>query len=193
MALSFVICNICAPEEGRFNVWNQTFTDGDAEKAALFQSFFPHILEIAQPDFTRKEYAADGTKRTLSRIDRAFINLTMAEARVCHCSSHVFENLGERSIPSDHAAVRVVIQNPTARCNQVTRIQTLMSKHSITSTLTTHSLLWLTSRSFSRKQENRLIVQNTYERCRLKSMNLGDSLEVVSVESQCDTHPGCNS
>ena len=30
--------NICEPEEGRFNVWNQTFTDGDTEKSALFQS-----------------------------------------------------------------------------------------------------------------------------------------------------------
>ena len=28
--------NICEPEEGRFNVWNQTFTDGYAGKAALF-------------------------------------------------------------------------------------------------------------------------------------------------------------
>ena len=28
--------NICEPEEGRFNVWNQTFTGGDKEKAALF-------------------------------------------------------------------------------------------------------------------------------------------------------------
>ena len=26
--------NICQPEEGRFNVWNQTFTDGDTGKAA---------------------------------------------------------------------------------------------------------------------------------------------------------------
>ena len=33
--------NICEPEEGRFNVWNQTFTDGDAGKNAIFHSFFP--------------------------------------------------------------------------------------------------------------------------------------------------------
>ena len=32
-------------------------------------------------------------------------------------------------------------------------------------------------------------VQNPYERRRLKSMRLGDSLEVVSVESQCDFSP----
>ena len=30
--------NICEPEEGRFNVWNLTFTDGDTGKAALFHS-----------------------------------------------------------------------------------------------------------------------------------------------------------
>ena len=98
---------ICEPEEGSFNSWNQTFSDGEAGKAALFRSFFPHVLEIAQPDITRRDSTADGTIRTLSRIDLAFINLPMAEARDFHCCSHVFENLGERSIPSDHAAVRV--------------------------------------------------------------------------------------
>ena len=34
--------NICEPEEGRFNVWNQAFIDGDPRKTALFHSFFPH-------------------------------------------------------------------------------------------------------------------------------------------------------
>ena len=64
---------------------------------------FPHVLEIAQPDFTRRDSAADGTTRTLSRIDRACINLPMSEARDFHCYSHVFENLGERSIPSHNS------------------------------------------------------------------------------------------
>ena len=31
--------NICEPEEGRFNVWNQTFTDGDMEESCSV-SFF---------------------------------------------------------------------------------------------------------------------------------------------------------
>ena len=31
--------NICDPEEGRFNVWNQTFTDGDPGKTAVFHYF----------------------------------------------------------------------------------------------------------------------------------------------------------
>ena len=42
--------NVCDPEEGRFNVSNQSFTDGDPGKTAVFHSFFPHVLEIAQPD-----------------------------------------------------------------------------------------------------------------------------------------------
>ena len=99
------VFNICESQEGRFNLWNQTFTDGDAVKAALFCSFFPSLT---------------GTTRTLSRIDRAFVKLLMAEARDFHCYCHVLENR-ERSIPSDHAAVRVVIQKPTTRCDQDTR------------------------------------------------------------------------
>ena len=70
---------------------------GDAGKTALFGSFFPHVLEIAQPNLTRKDAAADGNLRTLSRIDRAFITLHMAESRDFHCFSHVTDNLGERS------------------------------------------------------------------------------------------------
>ena len=72
--------------------------------------FFPRVLEIAQPHFTRRDSAADGVIRTLSRTDGAFINLPTAEARDFHCYSHVFENFGERSTPSDHAVIRVVIQ-----------------------------------------------------------------------------------
>ena len=107
--------NICEPEEGRFNVWNQTFTDGDARKTAIFHSFFQHFLENAQPDYTWRDSTALGIIRTLSRIDRIFTNLPMAEARDFHCYAHVFENLGSRTIPSDHAAVRLVIQVQTSR------------------------------------------------------------------------------
>ena len=42
--------NICEAEEGRFNVWNQTFTEGDPRKTAICHSFFPHVLDIAQLD-----------------------------------------------------------------------------------------------------------------------------------------------
>ena len=117
--------NISEPEEGRLNVRHQTFTD------CPFPSPFPHVLEIAQPNFLRKDTAADGTVRTLSRIDRALINLPMTEARDFHFYSHVSDNLGERSTPSDHVAVRVVKQKPTIRSDQVKRIQSWMSKQPV--------------------------------------------------------------
>ena len=111
--------------------WNQTFTDGDTGKAVLFHSLYPRVLEIAQPDYTRRDTSFLGIIHTLSRIDRAFNNMPMAEARDFHCYSHVFENLGKRSIPSDHAAVRVVIQEPTIREHQGKRIPSWMSKHPV--------------------------------------------------------------
>ena len=59
---------MCEPEEGWFSVRNPTFAEGDVGKTALFRSFFPDVLEIAQPNFTEKETATDGTLRTLSRL-----------------------------------------------------------------------------------------------------------------------------
>ena len=123
--------NICDREEGRFNVWNLSITDGDPAKTAVFHSFFPHVLEIDQSDYTRRDSAAVGNIRSLSRIDRIFINLPIAEARDFHCSSHVVENLGKKTIPSDHAAVRLVIQKPTSRRHQSKHIPSWMSKHPI--------------------------------------------------------------
>ena len=57
-----ILCdfNICDPEEGRFNVWNQSFTDGDPGKTAVFHSFFPYVLENAQSDYTRRDSSALG-------------------------------------------------------------------------------------------------------------------------------------
>ena len=55
----------------------------------------------------------------------------MAEARDVRCSSHVVENLGKKTIPSDHAAVRLVIQKPTNRGHPSKRIPSWMSKHPI--------------------------------------------------------------
>ena len=77
------------------NVWNQTFTDGDAGKTAMFHSFFPNVLEIAQLGYTRRNSTALEIIRILSRIGRIFINLPVAEARDVHSYSHVFENLGK--------------------------------------------------------------------------------------------------
>ena len=116
---------------GRLNVWNQRFTDGDPRKTAMFHSFFPHVLETAQPDHTRRDSPALGVIRTLSRIDSIFLYLPLAEARDFHCYSLVFENLGNRTIPSDHAAVSLVIQKPTPRGHLSKRIPSWMSKHPI--------------------------------------------------------------
>ena len=55
----------------------------------------------------------------------------MAEARDFHCYSHVFENLVKRSIPSNHAAARVVIHKSTIRAYQGERIPSWMSKHPV--------------------------------------------------------------
>ena len=50
-----------------------------------------------------------------------------------HCYSQV--NLSERSIPSDHVAVRIVAQKPTSRCDQVKRIPSWMSEHPVFCTI----------------------------------------------------------
>ena len=55
----------------------------------------------------------------------------MAEARDFNCYSHVFENLGKRTIPSDHAGVRLVIQKPANRGHMSKRTPSWMSKHPV--------------------------------------------------------------
>ena len=92
------------------------------QERLLCSIFFPYVLENAQSDYTRTDATALGVIRTLSRIDHIFINSSMAEARDFHCSSHVVENFGKKTIPSDHAAVRLVIQKPSRRGPQNKRI-----------------------------------------------------------------------
>ena len=58
---------------------------------------FSYVLEIAQSDNTRKDSSAVENIRTLSRIDRIFVNIPMAEAPDFHCSSHVVDNLGKKN------------------------------------------------------------------------------------------------
>ena len=50
--------NICDTEEGRFNVWNRSFTNGDPGNTAVFHSFFSHVLEVAQSEYTRRDSTA---------------------------------------------------------------------------------------------------------------------------------------
>ena len=119
--------NICDP----FNVVNQSFTDGDTGKTAALHCNFPNILEIVQPDHTRRDSSVGGIIRTLSRIDRIFVNMPMAEVRDFHCYSNVFEQLGNRTIPSDHTAVRLVIQKPDNQGRQIKRIPAWMPRHPV--------------------------------------------------------------
>ena len=81
--------NICDPEEGRFNVWNQSFTG----KTAAFHSFFPCVLEVAQSDYTRRDATALGVTRTLSSIDSILSIHPWLKHDISIVIPHVFENL----------------------------------------------------------------------------------------------------
>ena len=91
--------NICGPEEGRFNVWNQSFT-----RQRCFILFFStlNLTTRGRTPLSLGSYA-------LYQGLMAFLSI-LTEARDFHCYSHVFENLGNWTIPSDHAAARLVIQ-----------------------------------------------------------------------------------
>ena len=123
--------NNCDPEAGRFYVWNQTFTDGDPRKAAIFHSFFHTSLRLLNLITQGGTPQPLGLHALFQGLIVFFINLLVAAARDFHCKSNVFENLGNRTIPSDHAAVRLAIQKPTNRGHQSKRIPSWISKHPV--------------------------------------------------------------
>ena len=84
--------NICDPEEERFDVWKQTFTDGDPRKTVVFHSFHTS-LRMLSPMTRGGTPQPLGVIRTLSRTYRNLINQPMAEARNSHSHSHDFQNL----------------------------------------------------------------------------------------------------
>ena len=101
-------------------------------EGALFHSFFPRMFSrLLNPTTLGGTPLSLASYALFSRIDRIFIHRPMAEGRECHCYSHVFENLGKRSIPSDHAAVRVVLHPPTFRRHQGKSIPSWMRKHPV--------------------------------------------------------------
>ena len=55
----------------------------------------------------------------------------MAEARDFHCYFHVFENLENWTIPSDHARYVFSFKKPTIRVQQGKRIPSWMSEHPV--------------------------------------------------------------
>ena len=76
-AVGFLVGNFCDPAEGSLNSRTKTFSDGDTYRAAALLAAFLRAAEIA----------LDGAIYTLSRIDRLFINLPMAELRDVRCHS----------------------------------------------------------------------------------------------------------
>ena len=87
--------NICEPEEGRFNTWNQTFTDGDAGKAAFFRSLFSLMSSKSLSLILQGKIQQPMVQHSLCPgLTGHFINLPVAEARDFHDYSHVFDNLG---------------------------------------------------------------------------------------------------
>ena len=120
LGVIMVDSNISDSEEGRVNTWNQTFTDGDAGKL-LFSVPFPHVLEIAQR-FTKKDSTADGTNTQCPGLTTNLSTSLWLKHAISIAIFMCSRILGEQSVPSDHAAVRVVMQKPTIRCNQDKRI-----------------------------------------------------------------------
>ena len=116
-------------KEGRFNVWNQTVTDDD-ERLQCFIPFFHMFL------------------RLLNLITRGGTSLPLGSYALCQgliATLYTYlwpmdeiswlrpclRKLGNRTIPSDHAAVRLVIHKPTHREQQCKRIPSWTSKHPV--------------------------------------------------------------
>ena len=101
-----------------------------------FRSFFPHALENRTTKLYKEGYRRQRkAMHTLSRNDRAFIICPWQRRGSFHCYSYVSDNVGERSIPSDHVAVRIVVQKPMGHCDTVKRIPSWMAKHPVFCTI----------------------------------------------------------
>ena len=126
-------------QERIFNSLNKSFTDGDAAKAALL----PFFLLVPSRSRYLLCFQGETPQPTVffaqcPGIDKAFYPSAVAEARNFHCYSHVCENFGKRSLPNDHAVVRVVIQKRMSGCNQDKRISSCMSQHKNFCTILKH-------------------------------------------------------
>ena len=114
--------NVCEQEKGRFNVWNQTFTDGEClvrlQCVIPFFHMFLRLLNLITRGGTPQPL---GSKALYQGLIASLLTYLWLRR----------ENLGNRTIPSDHAAVRLVIQKPTTRGHTSKRIPSMMSKHPV--------------------------------------------------------------
>ena len=84
---------------------------------------FSRSVEIAQPFFiTLTDVRRDGCIHTFSRLDGVFVNLPMAELRDFQCHSHTVGTMGDKSVPSEHFSVWLVIESPSQEANWITRL-----------------------------------------------------------------------
>ena len=90
----------------------------------------PTRSEIAQPDDRTRDVSREGDVRCISRIDRACVSISMAEARVFRCQSGIVDNLSDATLPSDHIPVRVTMEKQTHRPQITTHVRLWMTKHS---------------------------------------------------------------
>ena len=58
-------------------------------------------------------------------------NLRMAESRDFRCHSHKIETIGDRSVPTDHIPVRLVIEYPRSKQKDHPVIQRLLTQHPV--------------------------------------------------------------
>ena len=109
--------NIRDPEEGRFNVWNQIFTDGDPGKTAVFHSFH---TSLRLPNLiTREETPQPLVSYALFPGLIAFLSIyPWLKYEISIVILMSLRTWMKKTIPSDHAAVRFVIQKPSNRGHQ---------------------------------------------------------------------------
>ena len=115
--------------EERFNVWNQTVTDGDERLQCSFPFFhmFLRLLNL----ITRGGTPQPSGSYALYQGLIAFLYTYLWPLGEISLLRPCLRKPGNRTIPSDHAAVRLVIHKPTHREQQCKRIPSWTSKHPV--------------------------------------------------------------
>ena len=118
--------NICDPEEGRFHVWNQTFTDGDREKLQLFSILSSHMSLRLLNLITR-----EGTPQPLGPY-------VLCQGLIASLTYLWLRRVIITATPMSLKTIRVITQQyvlsfkrPTPRGHLSKRIPSWMSKHPI--------------------------------------------------------------